>query len=91
MQASRSLSLNYGLTDREAASINATQALTLTYPWAGTSVSASGSVTDLKGAFTSTFVFDQPVAPNLNFTASFSDPLSPAPAGDVRLNYQIKW
>jgi len=36
LQASRSLNLNYATTTSEPASINATQALTMTYPWAGT-------------------------------------------------------
>jgi hypothetical protein len=91
LQTSRSLNINYARTNSQPASVNASQAVTLTYPQMGTSVSASGTMTDLRGAFTGTLALDQPIAPNLNFTASFTDPLSSEQAGDVRLDYRIKW
>jgi hypothetical protein len=91
LQASRSLSLNYATTSSEPASINATQALTMTYPWAGTAVSASSTVASDSGGVTGTLAFNQPIAANLDFTASVADPLSTTPTGDVQMRYQINW
>lgn len=91
LQASRSLSLNYATTTSETTSIDASQALTMTYPWAGTAVSASSTVTSGTGGLTGTLAFNQPIAANLNFTASVVDPLSTTRTGDVQMRYQIKW
>ncbi len=88
---SRSLNIGYAPRTADSASISASQALTLTYPWTGTSVSASGALTDIKGALTTSLALEQPLAPNLNFTASLTDPMSTAQTGDVHLQYQIKW
>jgi hypothetical protein len=88
---SRSLSIGYAPRIADSTSISASQALTLTYPWTGTSVSASGALTDIKGALTTSLALEQPLAPNLNFTASLTDPMSTAQTGDVHLQYQVKW
>ncbi|MET0747404.1 MAG: hypothetical protein ABWY49_04370 [Rhizobium sp.] len=91
LQASRSLSLNYATTSNEPASVNATQALTMIYPWAGTAVSASSTVASDSGGVTGTLAFNQPLAANLDFTASIVAPLSTTATGDVQMRYQIKW
>jgi hypothetical protein len=91
MQTLRSLNVSYVTTQAAPASVTASQAVTMIFPWTGTSISASGAVTDLNGAFSSTLAFKQPIAPNLNLTASLSDPLTLIPAGDVQVDYRIKW
>ena len=91
MQTLRSLNVSYVTTQAAPASVTASQAVTMIFPWTGTSISASGAVTDLNGAFSSTLAFKQPIAPNLNLTASLNDPLTLMPAGDVRVDYRIKW
>ncbi|TCR89924.1 hypothetical protein [Rhizobium sp. BK376] len=88
---SHSLNINYAANGNEAASLNASQALTMTSPWTGTVVSASGTFTDVRGAFTSSLAFDQSIAPNLSFNASLTDPMSSSKSSDFRLNYQVKW
>jgi hypothetical protein len=89
MQTLRSLNVSYVTTQAAPASVTASQAVTMIFPWTGTSISASGAVTDL--TFSSTLAFNQPIAPNLNLTASLNDPLTLTPAGDVRVDYRIKW
>lgn len=91
VQTTRSLNLNYASTAGEPASINATQALTMTNAWAGTAISASSTVANGTGGLTGTLAFNQPVAANLDFTASVNDPLSTTRSGDVQMRYQIKW
>lgn len=91
MSASRALSVNYAAGNSAQTSINATQALTFIYPWAGTSLSASGTVSDQRDAINGTLALNQPVAANLDFTASFTGTLASEQTGDVRLNYNIKW
>jgi hypothetical protein len=91
LQTSRSLNLNYATTSDVATSFNATQALTMTNAWAGTAVSASSSLASGSGGLTGTLALDQPIAPNLDFTASVVDPLSTTRTGDVQMHYQIKW
>ncbi|MBB5577971.1 MULTISPECIES: hypothetical protein [Rhizobium] len=91
MQMLRSLNVSYATTQAVPASITASQAVTIIFPWTGTSISASGEVTDAKDAFSSRFAFKQAVAPNLNLTASLTDPLTLTPAGNVRVDYRIKW
>ncbi|MBO9100092.1 MULTISPECIES: hypothetical protein [unclassified Rhizobium] len=91
LKASNSLNLNYAAAAGVSPSIDATQALTMTYPWAGTAVSASGTVTSATGDITGTLALNQPLAPHLRFTASVADPLSATRAGDLRMNYRIKW
>jgi hypothetical protein len=91
LQTSRSLSLNYATASSEDTSFNATQALTMTYPWAGTAVSASSTVATGVSGVTGTLALNQPIAPNLDFTASLVDPLSATRTGDVQMRYQIKW
>jgi len=91
LQTSRSLNVSYVTTQAAPASVTATQGVTMIFPWTGTSISASGAVTDLHDTFSSTLAFNQPIAPNLNLSASFNDPLTLTPAGDVRVDYRIKW
>ncbi|MEZ2222836.1 hypothetical protein [Rhizobium sp. RCC_161_2] len=91
LQTTRALNVNYVATQSQPTSVTASQGVTLIFPWTGTSISANGAVTDLKGAVSSTLAFNQPIAPNLNFTASVVDPLALTPAGNVNVNYRIKW
>ncbi|CAN7664250.1 hypothetical protein LJR251_005103 [Rhizobium rhizogenes] len=91
MQTTRALNVNYMVAQNQPTSVTASQAVTLIFPWTGTSISASGAVTDLKGAVSSTLAFNQPIVSNLNFTASVVDPLALTPAGNVNVNYRIKW
>ncbi len=91
MSTSRSLNVNYAGPRKAANSITATQAVTLAVPWTGTSISAIGNLKDIGNSFSSTVSFQQPLAPHLNFSASFADPQSLTPAGNVRLDYRIKW
>ena len=91
MRSSRSLNVNYGGARSGPTAITATQAVTLAVPWTGTSISASGNLMDGDSVFSSTVVFQQPLASNLNFSAFFTDPLTVTPTGDVRLDYRIKW
>lgn len=91
MQTTRALNVNYMVAQGQPASVTASQAVTMIFPWTGTSISASGAVTDFKGAVSSTLAFNQPIVTNLNFTASLTDPLALTPAGNVNVNYRIKW
>ncbi|NTI51798.1 hypothetical protein G6L94_26130 [Agrobacterium rhizogenes] len=91
MQTTRALNVNYVGAQSQPASVTASQGVTMIFPWTGTSISANGAVTDLKGTVSSTVAFNQPIAPNLNFTASVVDPLALTPAGNVNVNYRIKW
>lgn len=43
------------------------------------------------GGLTGSLAFNQPIARNLDFTASLVDPLSMTRTGDVQMRYQIKW
>lgn len=91
MSMSRSLNVNYAGSRSTDNSIRATQAFTFAVPWTGTSISASGNVTDVGNAFSSTVSFQQPLAPNLNFSASFVDPQTLTADGNVRVDYRVKW
>ncbi|NTF45518.1 hypothetical protein [Rhizobium rhizogenes] len=91
MSTSRSLNVNYVGARSAANTIIATQDVTLAVPWTGTSISASGNLKDVGNAFSSTLSFQQPLAPNLNFSASFFDPQTLTPAGNLRLDYRVKW
>ncbi|MFK0164272.1 hypothetical protein [Rhizobium sp. NPDC090279] len=91
MSTSRSLNVNYAGSRNAANSITATQAVTVAVPWTGSSISAIGNLRDAASVFSSTVSFHQPLAPNLNFSASFADPQTLMPAGNVRLDYRIKW
>ncbi|WFU11260.1 hypothetical protein QA646_22925 (plasmid) [Rhizobium sp. CB3090] len=91
MQMVRSLNVSYATTQTASTSITASQAVTMIFPWTGTSISARGEVNDTKDAFSSRFAFNQAIAPNLSLTASLTDPLTLTPAGNVRVDYRIKW
>lgn len=91
METSRSLNIGYDMAGAQQASVNASQAVKLIYPWTGTSLSAQGTIADASGDVTTTLGFNQAILPNLNFSASLTEPLSGEQAGDVRLNYQVKW
>lgn len=91
MSTSRSLNVNYVGARNAANSIVATQALTVAVPWTGTSISASGNLKDVGSAFSSSLSFQQPLAPNLNFSASFADPQTLTPTGSLRVDYRVRW
>jgi hypothetical protein len=91
MKTSRALNVNYAGSRNAANSITATQALTVAAPWAGTSVSAIGYLKDAGSIFSSTLSFQQPLTQNLNFSASFADPQTLAPAGNFRFDYRVRW
>lgn len=91
MRTSRSLNVNYVGARNAANSITATQAVTVAVPWTGTSVSASGNLKDTGTPFSSALSFQQPLAPNLNFSASFTDPQTLTPAGSFRFDYRVRW
>lgn len=91
MSTSRSLNVNYAGSRSAANSVTATQAVTVAVPQTGTSISAIGNLKDVGNAFSSTVSFQQPLAPHLNFSASFADPQTLTPTGNVRLDYRIKW
>ena len=91
LQSARSLNLNYAATSTTPASINATQSLTMTYPAMGTAVGANVTLANDIGGISGALTLNQPVAPNLNFTASFNAPIAAARSGDVQMRYQIKW
>ena len=91
MRTSRSLNVNYLGARNSANAITATQAVTIAVPWTGTSISASGNLGDVGNVFSSTVSFQQPIAPNFNFSASFIDPQTLTPAGNLRLDYRVRW
>ncbi|MBB4566865.1 hypothetical protein [Rhizobium leucaenae] len=91
IQTLRSLNVSYATMQTAPASITASQGVKMIFPWIGTSISASGEVTNIKGAFSSTLALNQAIVPNLNFTASLTDPMTLTPAGNVRVDYRIKW
>ncbi|WFU06046.1 hypothetical protein QA648_23250 (plasmid) [Rhizobium sp. CB3171] len=84
-------SLNVTTAQTAPTSVTASQAVKMIFPSTGTSISARGELTDVKGTFSSTFALNQAIAPNLNLTASLTDPLTLTPAGNVRVDYRIKW
>ncbi|UWU23450.1 hypothetical protein N2601_24615 (plasmid) [Rhizobium sp. CB3060] len=91
MQMLRSLNVSYATTQTAPTSVTASQAVTMIFPSTGTAISASGELTDIKGSFSSTLALKQAIAPDLNLTASLTDPLLLTPAGNVRVDYRIKW
>lgn len=91
MRTSRSLNVNYVGARNGTNSIIATQAMTVAVPWTGTSVSASGNLKDIGNLFSSTVSFQQPLAPNLKFSASFTDPQTLTPDGSFRFDYRVRW
>ena len=91
MQTTRSVSLDYDGADAGSAAVTATQALTLSQPWTGTSLSAGGSVSDMSGNFSSSVALNQQILPNLDFNASVTDPLSSSQASNLNLNYRVSW
>lgn len=91
MSTSRSLNVNYAGARNAGNSIAATHAVTVAVPWTGTSISAIGNLTNADSVFSSTVSLQQPLAPNLNFSASFADPQTFVPSGNFRIDYRIKW
>ncbi|TXI05672.1 MAG: hypothetical protein E6Q76_10855 [Rhizobium sp.] len=91
MGTSRSLNVNYAGARNAANSVIATHAVSFAVPWTGTSISAIGNLKDVGSIFSSTVSLQQPLAPNLNLSASFADPQSLTPTGSMRLDYRIKW
>ncbi len=91
MSTSRSLNVSYAGPKKAENFITATQAVTLAVPRTGTSISAIGNLKDVGSTFSTTVSFQQPLAPHLDFSASFADPQNLTPAGNVRLDYRIKW
>lgn len=91
MSTSRSLNVNYAGARNAGNSIAATHAVTVAVPWTGTSISAIGNLTNTDSVFSSTVSLQQPLAPNLNFSASFADPQTFVPSGNFRIDYRIKW
>lgn len=91
MSTSRSLNVNYAGARNAGNSIAATHAVTVAVPWTGTSISAIGNLTNAGSIFSSTVSLQQPLAPNLNFSASFADPQTFVPSGNFRIDYRIKW
>jgi hypothetical protein len=91
MQTTRAVSLGYNAIDTRQATISASQAVKLIYPWTGTSISAGSSVSDFNGDFSSTVAVSQNILPDLGLTASISDPLSTGRTGNINLNYQLRW
>ncbi|MBB3594402.1 hypothetical protein FHX08_004806 [Rhizobium sp. BK529] len=91
MQTTRTVSLGYNAQDVRQATVSASQAVKLIYPWTGTSISAGSSISDVSGDFSSTVAVSQNILPNLGLSASVSDPLSTGRTGNVNLNYQLRW
>ncbi|WP_183806151.1 hypothetical protein [Rhizobium sp. BK316] len=91
MQTTRAVSLGYNAVDARQATVSASQAVKLIYPWTGTSISAGSSISDVSGDFSSTVAVSQNILPSLGLSASVSDPLSTGRAGNVNLNYQLRW
>ncbi len=91
MSTSRSLNVNYAGARNAGNSVTATNAVTVAVPWTGTSVSAIGNLRDVGSMFSSTVSLQQPLTPNLNFSASFVDPQTLVPTGNLRVDYRIKW
>lgn len=91
MSTSRSLNVNYAGARNAGNSIAATHAVTVAVPWTGTSISAIGNLTNADSVFSSTVSLQQPLAPNLNFSASFANPQTFVPSGNFRIDYRIKW
>ncbi len=91
MSTSRSLNLNYTGMRNAPTLVTATQAVTVAVPWTGTSLSASGNLKQVGSIFSSTVSFQQPLAPNLNFSGSFTDPQRLTPSGNLRLDYRVRW
>jgi len=75
----------------EPTQITATQAATVAVPWAGTSLSASGNLKHTGSMFSSTISFQRPLAPHLNFSVSLTDPQTLVPAGNLRVDYRVRW
>ncbi|WP_132957515.1 hypothetical protein [Rhizobium sp. BK251] len=91
MELSRALSVGYAKADTRPASLDVSQAIKLIYPWTGTALSARGAVTDTRGDFSTTLAISQNILPNLDLSASLTDPISSGKTGDVRLRYQVRW
>jgi hypothetical protein len=91
MQTTRAVSLGYDAVDARQATVSASQAVKLIYPWTGTSISAGSSIGNLNGDFSSTVAVNQDILPNLGLSASVSDPLSAQRTGNLNLNYQLNW
>lgn len=91
MKATRSLSFDYHAAEERRGSVIASQALTLSHAWTGTSISAGGSFTDLGNDFSSSVGLNQQILPNLNFNATVTDPMSASEASNLSMNYQLNW
>lgn len=91
LQSARTLSLNYTAANSAPASVNATQSLTIAYPGMGTSVGASVTLANDIGGIAGGLTLAQPVAPHLNFNASFNAPIASERTGNVQMRYRIKW
>jgi hypothetical protein len=91
MQATRSIRLSYDAVDTRSTSVNALQALTLVYPWAGTSLSARVGISSVSGDLSSSVAINQNILPDLNLGATIPELGSSVQAGNISLNYQITW
>jgi hypothetical protein len=91
MQTARSFNVNYAATQAVPASLSASQAVTMIFAGTGTSISASGTVTDFSGGFSGTLGLNQPIAANLDLSASVDGVSTAMPTGNMRVDYRIKW
>lgn len=91
MQSTRSVNVSYDAVDTRQASVTTSQALKLIQPWTGTSVSAGANFNNVSSAFTSSLVVSQNIVPNLDLSATVTDPGSSDRTGNIRLNYNITW
>jgi hypothetical protein len=91
MESTRFVKLRYDAVDTRQTFVDTSQALKLIQPWSGTSISAAATMTGFNGDLSSSLALNQAILPDLNLTATITNPGSSAQSGSVNLNYRVNW
>jgi hypothetical protein len=91
MQSTRFVQVRYDALDTRQAFVDTSQALKLIQPWTGTSVSAAATLNGINGDLSGSLALNQIILPDLNLSATISNPGSSAQSGSINLNYRVTW
>lgn len=91
MVSTRFVQVRYDAIDTRQTFVDTSQALKLIQPWTGTSFSAAATVSGFNGDVTSSLALNQLILPDLNLSATISNPGSSTRSGSINLNYRVSW
>jgi len=91
MQSTRFVQIRYDAVDTRQAFVDTSQSLKFIQPWTGTSLSAAATMTGIDGSLSSSLALNQIIVPDLNLSATITNPGSSAQTGSINLNYRVSW